>query len=114
MRSSDSLRNTKVLEPRCVIDKNSGNFEGISSGKYWAQKVNQLGIKEHERQAERINKLGGQTLNIETKMIRSKVSDQPGRAVFGVATYRASKDSSLENETDSFNDTLERASNPDT
>jgi hypothetical protein len=112
MRSTDSVRNSKAFDQRTGDVKNSSNSDNITSGKYWAKKVSSLGKKENEGQRNRLSKLGGNTNQNETIKLHSKVSDQPGKAIFGMATYRGSKDSSFKN--DSGEDTLERASNSDT
>lgn len=108
MKSSDSIRNTKTLDQK--DPKQSTNFEQISSGKYWAQKITSLGTKENDRNT-RLQKLGGQTANLDTIKLTSRISDAPAKSIFGISTYRASGDDSLDRE--SCNDTLERACEPD-
>lgn len=111
MRSSDSIRNNKTLEQKTGEIKNSANLDNITSGKYWARKVASQGNKDNDMQNSRLSKLGGTTTPIQNEKLQSKVSKEAGKAIFGVATYRGSKDSSFKN--DSGDDTLERASNPD-
>lgn len=89
MKSTDSIRNNKTLNAN---EKN--NFETISSGKIWAKKIKSLSTKDPEKQ-QRLSKLGGQTAEVER--LNTRILDQPKNA-FQVSTYRASKDSSINND----------------
>jgi len=105
MRSTDSLRNSKILDQKTGTDKDQ--FESASSGKYWAKKVTTMNSKE---KASRLNKLGDNNIIVDTK-VRGKVVENSSHALFGISTYRNEKPSSFAN--DSGDDTLERADHPD-
>lgn len=108
MKSSDSLRNSKILGNKAV-DKNS-EFDNISNGKYLGHASNF--IKDKNIQAERLNRLGGNTIQFDSKMIKSRIKEGPRNTIFGVATYRRHKENSFDNDSGD-DDTLERASNPE-
>jgi hypothetical protein len=110
MKLSDSHKNSKILDNRRT-DKNS-DFESISNGKYWGEKAFLNSIKNKDLQAERLNRLGGSTLQFDSKTIKSKITEGPRNTIFGVATYRRHKNTSFDDDSRD-EDTLERASNPD-
>lgn len=112
MKAIEPIRNFKTPEEAAPDSARQPEREINPSGKIWPNKVNNFHLNDGLNIPTRSEKLGGHTAEIDTERFHGRITNKAEYTRFGISTYRGHKSSSFKD--DSGDDTLERASNPDT